>query len=125
MKLQYVIVYVDDVAQATEFYWKAFDLETKFIDETQTYAEMDSGETTLSFSKYDMMLTHIGIEPHKGIKNCFELAFTTLDVQEAFEKAIACGAKEQARPEVKPWGQIVAYVQDPYGTIVEICTPMG
>lgn len=125
MKLQYVIVYVDNVAQATEFYRKVFDLEVKFADESQMYAEMNSGETTLSFSKNEMMQTHIGIEPNKGIKNGFELAFTTADVPKAFEKAIAYGAKELTRPEVKPWGQTVAYVQDPFGTIVEICTPMG
>ena len=31
MKLSYIILYVDDVTKATEFYHKAFDLEVKFI----------------------------------------------------------------------------------------------
>ena len=125
MKLGYVIVYVDNAVQATEFYQRAFDLKTKFIHESQMYAEMESGETTLSFANHEMLQIHLGVESQKGMKNCFELAFTTADVQKAFKKAVACGAKELTKPEVKPWGQTLAYVQDPYGTIVEICTPMG
>lgn len=125
MKLNYVIVYVDDAVQATEFYQKAFGLRTKFIHESKMYAEMESGETTLSFANHEMLTMHLGIEALKGTKNCFELAFTTNDVQHAFEKAVASGAKALSTPEVKPWGQTVAYVQDAFGTIVEICTPMG
>lgn len=44
--------------------------------------------------------------------------------QKAFEKAIAGGAKELKKTELKPWGQTVAYVNDPFGTIVEICNPL-
>jgi lactoylglutathione lyase len=66
-----------------------------------------------------------GIDALKGTKNCFEIAFSTENVQEAFDKAILNGAKELNIPVEKPWGQTVAYVQDEFGTIVEICTPMG
>jgi uncharacterized glyoxalase superfamily protein PhnB len=45
--------------------------------------------------------------------------------EKAFEKAVSNGAKEIKNPEEKPWGQIVACVQDSFGTIVEICSPMG
>lgn len=125
MKLNYVIVYVDDVAKAAEFYEKAFGLKTKFIHESKMYAEMHSGETVLAFSDNGMMKMNIGIEPLRGIKNCFEIAFSADDVPQAFEQAVSNGAKELKRPEEKPWDQIVAYVQDPFGTIVEICTPMS
>ncbi|MFA5073778.1 MAG: VOC family protein [Nitrospirota bacterium] len=125
MKLNYVIVYVDDAVKATEFYTKAFGLKTKFIHESNMYAEMQSGETTLAFANNEMLKMNTGIEPLKGIKNCFEIAFSTNDVQEAFKKAISNGAKEIKKPETKPWGQTVAYVQDSFGTIVEICTPIG
>lgn len=124
MKLNYVIIYVEDVVRATEFYEKAFGLKTKFIHESNMYAEMESGETILSFANNEMLEMSIGIEALKGTKNCFEIAFSTDDVQGAFEKAIANGAKELKKPEQKPWGQTVAYVNDTFGTIVEICTPM-
>lgn len=125
MKLNYVIIYVDNAVKATEFYEKAFGMKTKFIHESNMYAEMESGETTLAFANDEMLKMNIGIEALKGTKNCFEIAFSTENVQEAFEMAISNGAKEIKKPEEKPWGQVVAYVQDNFGTIVEICTPMG
>lgn len=124
MKLNYVIIYVEDVVKAVAFYKKAFGLPTRFIHDTKMYAEVESGETVLAFAKNEMLTMNTGIEPLKGIKNCFEIAFSTDDVASAFKKAVSNGAKEIKKPEEKPWGQLVAYVQDIYGTIVEICTPM-
>lgn len=125
MNLSYVIIYVDNAVKATEFYEKAFGMKTKFIHESNMYAEMITGDTTLAFANNEMLKMNVGIEALKGTKNCFEIAFSTEDVQGAFEKAISNGAKEIKKPETKPWGQIVAYVEDDFGTIVEICTPMG
>lgn len=125
MKLNYVIIYVGDAVKAVEFYHKAFGLKTKFIHESKMYAEMDSGETVLAFANNEMLEMNVGIKAKKGVKNCFEIAFSTDDVQRCFEKAIQNGAVELKKPEQKPWGQTVAYVQDIFGTIVELCTPIG
>ena len=125
MKLNYVIIYVEDVVKATEFYQKAFGLKTRLIHESNMYAEMESGETVLAFAQNEMLKMNINIEAHKGVKNCFEIAFSTSDVKQAFETAVQNGAKELKKPEEKSWGQTVAYVQDIFGTIVEICSPMG
>jgi lactoylglutathione lyase len=124
MKMNYVIVYADDAVKAAEFYRKAFDLKIKFIHESNMYAEMETGETTLAFANNEMLTMNTDIEPLKGVKNCFEIAFSTGNVQKAFEKAVSSGAKEIKKPELKPWGQTVAYVRDAFGTIIEICTPM-
>lgn len=125
MKLNYVIIYVEDTVKATEFYEKAFGLKTRFLHESNMYAEMETGETVLAFAQNEMLKMNIGIEAQKGFKNCFEIAFSVSDVQNAFETALRNGAKELKKPEEKPWGQTVAYVQDLFGTIIEICTPMG
>ena len=125
MKMDYVILYVDNVAKAAEFYQQAFDLKIKFVHESNTYAEMVSGETTLAFADNELLFSNTGLVPLKGTNNCFEIAFSTSDVMQAFTKAVANGAVELAKPVSKPWGQTVAYVQDPFGTIVEICTPMA
>jgi lactoylglutathione lyase len=125
MKLNYVIIYVDDVTKATLFYEAAFNITTKFIHESKMYAEMSTGETTLAFANDDMLEMNTGIEASKGPKNCFEIAFSTSNVKQAFEKALKNGATEVKKPETKPWGQTVAYVRDPFGTLIEICTPMG
>lgn len=63
MKLNYVIIYVDDAVKATEFYQKAFGLKTKFIHESNMYADMESGETTLAFANNEMLKMNTGIEP--------------------------------------------------------------
>ena len=124
MKLNYIIIYVDDAVAATDFYRTAFGLELKFIHESNMYAEMRTGATTLAFAQNDMLKTNIGVEAKEGIKNCFEIAFSTNDVDASFARAITAGASGLKKAEVKPWGQTVAYVEDPFGTIVEICTPM-
>ena len=46
------------------------------------------------------------------------------DVQSAYAKAVAAGAASLKAPLVKPWGQTVAYVRCPDGTLVEICSPV-
>jgi lactoylglutathione lyase len=37
---------------------------------------------------------------------------------------LASGATEVKPPETKPWGQIVVYVRDLNGFLVEICSEM-
>ena len=40
-------------------------------------------------------------------------------------KAVAEGAISHVEPQVKPWGQTVAYVRDLNGFLVELCSAMG
>jgi uncharacterized glyoxalase superfamily protein PhnB len=89
------------------------------------YAEMQSGETTLAFANNEMLEMNTGIKALKGLKSCFEIAFSTENVKGSFDYAVSKGAIEIRKPETKPWGQTVAYVQDPFGTLIEICTMMG
>lgn len=124
MKFNYVIIYVEDVIKTVEFYQKAFDFDIKFIHESNMYAEMNTGSVILAFAASEMLKMNIGIEAHKGLKNSFEIAFSTDDVSGSFEKALKNGAKELKKPEQKPWGQTVGYVEDLSGTIIEICSPM-
>ena len=125
MKLGYVIIYVEDVVAATRFYEQAFGLETAFIDDSKMYGEMGTGSTTLSFAHNSLLKEGTGIEAGQGVKNGFEIAFTTDDVAAVCKTAVDGGAKLLSDPADKPWGQTVAYVQDPFGTIISICTPMG
>jgi uncharacterized glyoxalase superfamily protein PhnB len=54
-----------------------------------------------------------------------ELSFTAEDVDGAYKKAVAAGAVPFKDLEEKPWGQTVAYVRTPEGSIIEIGTPIG
>ncbi len=48
MKLGCTIVYVPEVSASLAFFENAFGLKRKFLHESGTYGEMDTGETTLS-----------------------------------------------------------------------------
>ena len=50
MRLGYVIHYVPDVAATVAFYEAAFGLERRFLHESGTYAEMETGATALAFA---------------------------------------------------------------------------
>lgn len=129
MKLGYTILYVHDVIRAVEFYERAFDLKRRFVSDDTMYAELDTGATTLSFAAYGLARTNIpgGVHPHdpKEPPAAVEIAFLTDDVEGAYRRAVEVGATGVAEPKTKPWGQTVAWVRDPDGALVELCTPMG
>lgn len=126
MKLAYTILYVSDVAATLDFYRAAFGLPVRMLHESGDYGELDTGETTLSFSSLRLM-TQIGKHPKPADPSSpsFEIAFTVDDVAAALARAVEAGAKQVQAPEVMPWGQTTAYVTDPNGFLVELCTPMG
>jgi len=49
IKLGYTILYVSDVTKSVEFYESAFGFSRKFITPENDYAELLTGETTISF----------------------------------------------------------------------------
>ncbi|MCB9076110.1 MAG: VOC family protein [Anaerolineaceae bacterium] len=128
MKFAYTIIYVPDVAKAAAFYEQAFGLQQRFVHESGQYAEMETGATTLAFALDELAHSNLPggfrendpAQPPAGI----EVAFTTADVTAAYQQAVAAGAIGLAEPKTKPWGQVVAYVRDLNGVLVEIGTPM-
>ncbi|MGH8819648.1 MAG: VOC family protein, partial [Achromobacter pestifer] len=54
MKFGYTIVYVPDVAASLTFFERAFGFSRRFLHESQTYGELDTGETTLSFAAHEL-----------------------------------------------------------------------
>lgn len=126
MRLGYTILYVNDVRAAVAFYEKAFGLKPAFIHESGDFAQMDTGATALAFSSRALMAT-LGKKtaaPDVGAP-CVEIALTTEDVSAALSRALAAGATPIQEVQRMPWGQTVAYVADPDGFWVELCTPMG
>jgi lactoylglutathione lyase len=129
MRFGYTILYVEDVTVAIDFYERAFGLSRRFISDDATYGEMETGDTTLSFAKHTLASQFIPggyrrndpAEQPAGV----EIGFVTDDVPAAWDAALAAGATVVSPPVTKPWGQTVAYVRDPEGMLVEICTPVG
>ncbi len=127
MKFGYTILYVKDVPKAVAFYEDAFGLSRRFVHEEGMYAEMDSGGTTLSFAANGLAKSNLPCGFRENSPSTppagFEIAFITDDVQAAYDRALTAGATPLAPPVAKPWGQIVAFVRDKDGIVVELCTP--
>ncbi len=128
MKLGYTIVYVPDVAASLQFFERAFGLKRRFLHESGTYGELDTGETTLSFAAHELSDANFPgghVHAHSSTQPLgVEIAFVTADVATAHSRAIDCGARELAAPATKPWGQVVSYLRAPDGCLIELCTPI-
>jgi uncharacterized glyoxalase superfamily protein PhnB len=53
-----------------------------------------------------------------------EITLVADDVDAVYAQALEAGCTSLAAPEHKPQGQRVAYVRDPFGTLVELATPL-
>ncbi len=129
MKLGYTIVYVPDVAASLGFFDRAFGVPTRFLHESGTYGELETGATTLAFADHALGEHNFPgghVEAHRSPQPLgFEVGLVTNDVAAAHRRALDAGAVELAAPAARPWGQIVAYLRCPDGLLVELCTPVG
>lgn len=129
MKFAYTIVYVPDVAASLAFFEQAFGFTRRFLHESGTYGELETGTTALAFAAHELAAMNFSVghvAAHSSPKPLgIELGFVTEDVPAAYARALAAGAQEIAPPQSKPWGQEVAYVRCPDGTLVELCTSMA
>ncbi|TPG37876.1 VOC family protein [Flavobacterium pectinovorum] len=126
VKFGYTILYVEDVEKSIVFYENAFGFSRKFIAPGNDYGELSTGETTISFASKSLAKQNLkeGFLESKIEEKPFaiEIGFITDNVEELVEKSISFGAIPVTQPTQKPWGQIVAYVRDPDGFLIEICT---
>jgi len=126
VKFGYTILYVEDVQKSIEFYENTFGFSRKFITPENDYGELSTGETTISFASKKLAAQNLKdgfIESNLEDKPfAIELGFITDNVVELVQKATSFGAVLIKEPTQKPWGQIVAYVRDLDGFLIEICT---
>jgi lactoylglutathione lyase len=128
IRFSHTIFYVKDVVQAVDFYEKAFGLKIKFIHESSMYAELETGNVILAFANEELGKMNLpdGFQPSSlnDLPQACEIVFSTDDPHAAFEKAEKAGAILISSPQMKPWGQEVAYVRDPFGILIEIAGPL-
>jgi uncharacterized glyoxalase superfamily protein PhnB len=127
MRLGYTLIYVSDVTATVAFYESAFGLQRRFIHESGLYAEMDTGETALSFAAETMAeMNGLAIRPNspRDLPAGIEICLVTDSPEQAYDHAVAAGALAAKAVEEKPWGQRVGYVRDLNGCLVEICSPV-
>lgn len=126
MKFKYTILYVENVPETLGFYEKAFGLTVGFLHESHDYGQLATGDTCLSFSSRSLMQS-LGKNPSQPQIDSpqFEIAFEVSDVSAALAQAIAAGAKLVQPVKEEAWGQETAYIADPNGFLVEICSPVS
>ncbi|WP_343627343.1 VOC family protein [Comamonas aquatica] len=129
MKLGYTIVYVPEVAASLQFFTDAFGFAVKFLHESGTYGELDTGATTLAFAAHALGEGNFPgghVAASESVQPLgMEIGLVTGDVEQAYARALQAGAVQLSAPTRKPWGQVVAYVRSPDGTLIELCTPVG
>ena len=128
LTLGWVIVYVDEPDAAAAFYERAFGLRTDFTVPGGSYAQMDTGATKLGFASHALGDGNFpgGVRraASDGQPPNMEIALVHEDVDGAYTHALQAGCTSLAEPQDKPQGQRVAYVRDPFGTLVEIASPL-
>lgn len=126
MKLDGVMIWVQDVPATAAFYEKAFGLTVQMMDDSKQFVMMDTGETTLQFAdERAAVTTGVSVRanrPHEQAA-ASQLAFVADDVHAAYDKAVAAGAVAEVAPVQKPWGQTLGYLRDLNGCLVELSSP--
>lgn len=89
--------------------------QRKFITPDNSYAELITGDTTLSFASIELAKTNFndGFTESCVANKPFgiEIGFTTDNVEATFDYAVKGGAIPLEKAKVKPHGQLVAYVK--------------
>lgn len=128
LKLGWVIAYVEDPRAASAFYEQTFGLRAEFAAPDGSYAQLDTGPTRLAFASYALGERNFdGGVQHASVDEApanVEITLVADDVDAAFARALSAGCTELSVPEDKPHGQRVAFVRDPFGTLIELGTPM-
>ncbi len=127
LKFATAVVYTDDVATTVEFYVKATGIEPSLYDRELGFALLGTDESVaIASHAAGALMLGDGYEAMRSEKvRGAELAFWAEDVPVAFQRALDAGAVPLTPPRLMPWGQTVAYVQAPEGTIVGFLTPVA
>ncbi len=123
--LGFVLLYTRDVTAKLAFYERAFGMERAFVSPEGTYGQL-AGPLPLAF--FDEAAarkngTEFVASRREASPPAVEIGFVFDDVAAAYQRAVAAGCVALYPPAEKPWGQIVAYVRDDDGVLVELCTP--
>lgn len=124
LALRYVVLYVKDLKCSITFYRDLLGLPIRA--EHGTYVEFETGSTVLVMNTRENTAEITGLNIPESINHSqtFELGFIVEDVNTIVEKLRDHEVPIISEPVTKPWGQIVAYVADPDGHFIEICSAL-
>lgn len=127
MKLSHIILYVDNVPKTMALWQQAFGLDIAFLHEEQIYGEFETGNSTLAIaniafgkSHFEDDVTRASFEREPG---CFEICLETETLRNDYERAVTAGMIPVRPPFTQPWGQLIAWLRDPNGILIELSSP--
>lgn len=123
--LGYVILYVETLDRAMQLYTEVFGFRERRRE--GPYGELETGTTTLALVERSFIAEHLlGSCPPPGQGACeIGIVVPRERVQATFDRAVEAGCGPVRSPAEQPWGQLVSYVRDPDGHLLEICSPVG
>jgi PhnB protein len=107
---------VDDAKAAIDFYKRAFGAQEKFrlpMGDKIGHAEIKVGDSHVMLADEFPDMGHLGPKSRGG--TTVSLLLYCDDVDAAFKKAVAEGAKEQRPVEDQFWGDRMGTLSDPFG----------
>ena len=110
------IIYVEDVDRAVHFYEEGFGFDAK-------YRWPDDGPLRFAFLRLEPLgigIASRGDPLHGKAGRDFELCIYTDDTDAAAERLTAMGAKQLLQPTDQPWGERLAYFEDPDGNPIHL-----
>lgn len=124
LALRYMILYVENLERSITFYRDLLGLPVRA--EHGTYVEFETGSTVLAINTRENVAEITGLNIPESINHSqtFELGFVVENVNTIVEKLRGHEVLIISEPVTKPWGQIVAYVADPDGHFIEICSAL-
>jgi catechol 2,3-dioxygenase-like lactoylglutathione lyase family enzyme len=127
LKFATAVVYADDVPATIAFYCRVTGLNPTYYDSNLGFALLgeDQAVAIASHDAGSLMLADGYSHARSNRVSGTELAFWARDVAAAFQIAVEAGATALTPPRVMPWGQTVAYVQAPEGTILGFITRLS
>jgi catechol 2,3-dioxygenase-like lactoylglutathione lyase family enzyme len=113
--LSHLFVLVSDLARSKRFYVDVLDLEA--LLEENGYLRVGGAGGF-----------HIGMEegpPERVGSNGIEIVIQVDDVDQRYAKLTAAGVEFESAPEDQPWGARHAWLRDPDGYRLSICSPIS
>jgi lactoylglutathione lyase len=122
--LGWCVLYVEDVATSARFYSEALGLPIRFVHESGTYTELETGATALALCDRGGAAQSCGMDFEQPNRQAPTSNITLIcaDVEAQWARAIQFGAEPVSAPSAKPWGQVCAYLRDRDGHLIELAT---
>jgi lactoylglutathione lyase len=125
-KEPFPILHVDDVERSVRFYRDLFGFqeEYRWPEEGEAgYVYLRMGETGLGIATRSE--PPLPDWPEGRATGQFQLCISSDDTDAAVERLTAGGARAVTEPHEMPWGEKIAFLEDPDGNLIHVNSTLG